>query len=224
MSAQNAKSCALHRKIGPWLAFSPARFPGDTVDRFDANYYRRYYQDRRTRVADPEYYRRLARFIASYSALLDISIVRIADLGCGTGALQNPLLAEFKRASYVGVEQSAYACQKFGWKQSCASEFTAELGFDLVVCHDVMQYLDDKRAAKALTNFRLLTDKLVYFSVLTEEDWRRNVDQDLTDGEVYLRPANWYRRRLKPSFTNLGGGLYLAAGNDAVVYALEGGF
>ena len=194
------------------------------VNRFDANYYRRYYQDRRTRVADPEYYRRLARFIASYSALLDLSISTIADLGCGTGALQKPLLTEFKRATYTGVEQSLYACEKYGWVRACASEFAAGQAYDLVICHDVMQYLDDARAAKALSNFHKLTGKLVYFSVLTEEDWQLNVDQDLTDRDVYLRPANWYRRRLKSKFKNLGGGLYLLTGNDAVVYALEGGF
>ena len=215
----------MSENFGRQSAFSPFKsIKGDIVTRFNANYYRRYYQDRCTRVADPEYYRRLARFIASYSALLDISIKTIVDLGCGTGALQKPLLAEFKRAVYTGIEQSPYACEKYGWVRACASEFGTAQAYDLVVCHDVMQYLDDTRAAKALGNFHKLAGKLVYFSVLTEEDWQLNVDQNLTDRDVYLRPAQWYRRRLKSKFKNLGGGLYLVAANDAVVYALEGGF
>ena len=192
--------------------------------RFDAQYYRRYYQDSHTRVADPGYYRCLARFIASYSAMLDISVASILDLGCGTGALRKPLLEQFERARYEGVERSSYACDRYGWTRGCASDFSSQRRYDLIICHDVMQYLDAKRAAKALANFRQLTNKLLYFSVLTLEDWELNVDQNLTDGEVHLRSAAWYRRRLKPCFKNLGGGMYLAADNSAVVYALEGGF
>ena len=194
---------------------------GQVKHRFDRAYYRRYYLDTHTRVAEPAYYRRLAKFIGAYSDLLDIPVRSMLDIGCGTGALQKPLSAQFKRADYVGIDDSAYACEQYGWIKACASDFVSDRRFDLVICHDVMQYLNDANALKAIKNFARLSTKLVYFSVLTKEDWRRNVDQRLTDGEVFLRPANWYRRLLKSNFRNLGGGLYLANNSDAVVYALE---
>lgn len=191
-------------------------------ERFDNDYYQRYYLNKATRVANPNYYKRLAKFLAAYSAYLGVSVARILDLGCGVGGLQAPLLQEFKKVHYSGIEHSRHACEKYGWEYACASSFSAPQAFDLVICHDVLQYLDAERADKALCNFAQLTNKILYFSVLTKEDWRDHVDQHLTDDNVFLRPASWYRKRLGKQFKNLGGGVYLERGNEAVVYALEG--
>lgn len=191
-------------------------------NRFDEAYYHRYYADPSTRVATPSYYRRVARFVAAYCDYIDVSVGRIVDLGCGTGELRAPLKKEFKRASYLGVEHSHHACEKYGWENDCASTFWAPEPFELVVCHDVLQYLDDELASLALANFAQLTSKILYFSVLTQEDWDAHVDQQLTDNNVYLRPAGWYRRRLSKQFRNLGGGVYLLRNYNSVVYALEG--
>jgi len=191
-------------------------------ERFNKDYYERYYFNRATRVATPSYYQRLASFLAAYSAYLDLSVVRILDLGCGVGGLKAPLKQEFKKAKYSGVEHSRHACEKYGWEHGCASSFSALESFDLVICHDVLQYLDADRADRALENFGQLTQKILYFSVLTKEDWRDHVDQHLTDDDVFLRPASWYRKRLSKQFRNLGGGFYLDRGTDAVVYTLEG--
>ncbi|MEM7466619.1 MAG: class I SAM-dependent methyltransferase [Pseudomonadota bacterium] len=190
---------------------------------FSAEYYQRYYLDGATRVADPKYFKRLASFIGAYARLLDLKIGSIVDLGCGTGTLKKPLLGEFSRVTYAGVELSAYACERYGWQQACASTYETDSAIDLLICHDVLQYLDDELAASALRNFAALTGQLLYFSVLTKEDWQLHVDQHLTDGDVFLREANWYRKRLKNAFKNLGGGMYLARGSEAVVYALESG-
>lgn len=194
--------------------------PGE--ERFGQSYYDRYYLNKATRVATPAYYRRLATFLAAYSAYLDIRVNRVLDIGCGVGGLKSPLLAAFSRAEYVGIEHSQHACAKYGWQNGCASTYHSPKSFDLVICHDVLQYLDAELADKALANFGSLTNKILYFSVLTKEDWRDHVDQHLTDNEVFLRPANWYRKRLSKRFRNLGGGVYLERDNEAVVYALEG--
>ena len=194
----------------------------DGHQRFDEHYYERYYLNKATRVATPGYYKRLARFLAAYSDYLGIRVNRILDLGCGVGGLKLPLLQEFNKAKYVGVERSQHACEKYGWQPGCASDFSPPAPFDLVICHDVLQYLDTELAERALENFNRLTKKMLYFSVLTKEDWRDHVDQHLTDDKVFLRSASWYRKRLSKGFRNLGGGLYLERDNDAVVYALEG--
>ena len=191
-------------------------------ERFDEDYYYRYYSDPSTRVSTPSYYRCVARFVAAYCDYIDIPVTRILDLGCGTGELKSPLEAEFRKATYLGVERSRHACEKYGWENDCASTFWAPEPFDLVVCHDVLQYLDDKLANVALANFSTLTSQALYFSVLTQEDWDHHVDQRLTDNDVFLRSADWYRKRLRKQFRNLGGGMYLLRSHDSVVYALEG--
>jgi hypothetical protein len=38
---------------------------------------------------------------------------------------------------------------------------------------------------------------------------------------VYLRPASFYRSRLRKHFTHAGGGLHLHERSPAVLYALE---
>jgi hypothetical protein len=57
--------------------------------------------------------------------------------------------------------------------------------------------------------------------VLTAEDWRDNCDRRATDGNVHLRPARWYRRRLERHFRVCGGGVFLHRDSGAVLYALE---
>lgn len=188
---------------------------------FDGPYYARFYENRTTRVAEPVYFERLGRFIGAYCGLLDIRIRSIVDLGCGTGTLKRPLQKRFPKADYTGVDISPYACAKYGWECGSASDYSAPDGFDLVVCHDVVQYLSDKEAKATLRNFSGLCRGVLYFSVLTQEDWNENCDKARTDANVNLRSAAWYQRRLQRDFRNLGGGVYLIRSCDIAVYALE---
>jgi len=188
---------------------------------FDEEYYARYYEDRKTRVADPVYFDRLARFIAAYSGLLETRIRSILDLGCGTGVLKKPLMRRFPKANYTGVDISPYACGKYGWELGSVSDYSSPGYFDLVICHDVLQYLSNAQASVAIKNLDNLCQGVLYFSVLTEEDWSDNCDKARTDSEVYLRSADWYRPKLRRHFRNLGGGAYLSRGVDVALYALE---
>jgi SAM-dependent methyltransferase len=192
-----------------------------TRERFDENYYARFYEDRRTRVAGPVYFDALARFIGGYIGLLEIRVRSILDLGCGIGALKIPLLKRFPKATYTGVDTSSFACAKFGWELGSVSDYSPPDRFDLVVCHDVLQYLPRKDAGAAIKNLENLCRGALYFSVLTEEDWSENCDRSRTDSEVNLRPADWYRRKLRRAFRNLGGGVYMSREVDVALYALE---
>ncbi len=188
---------------------------------FDEEYYARYYRDRITRVADPVHFVRLGRFISAYCGLLGIGIRSILDLGCGIGTLRKPLLKRFPKATYTGVDISPYACAKFGWECASVSEYSSLDSFDLVICHDVLQYLSDKDAGAAIRNLNALCRSVLYFSVLTKEDWSDNCNKSLTDSDVNLRSTNWYRRRLRRYFHNLGGGVYVSRKLDIVLYSLE---
>ena len=188
---------------------------------FDEGYYRKYYEDPRTRIADVTDRTVLADFLFAYLRYLRIPIKRVLDIGCGTGLWRQEVRRHHPSARYTGIEKSEYACRKYGWKQGCLTTYRSRTPFDLVLCCDVLQYLDDAEAATAMSNLAALTRRALLFQVLTAGDWENNCDQRVTDGEVYLRDAEWYRQRLKPDFLVCGGGLFLLRTGAPVLYELE---
>ena len=194
---------------------------GDCHLLFDASFYKRYYVDRKTRVASRADALRLGRFVCSYTAYLGFTVSRVLDAGCGLGHFRVPVSQFFPRAGYVGLETSDYLCRRFGWVQASIAGYAPKGGFDLLFCHDVLQYLDDKSAVRALVNLGRLSRGALYFSVLTAEDWRRNADRTRTDSGVRLRPAAWYKARLLRHFRPVGGGLLVRRGYDPLLWELE---
>ena len=190
-------------------------------DRFDGGYFDRFYRHRRTRVAAPLDYVRRARLLAAYAELYQLKVRRVLDAGAGTGWFLRALDAAVPGMRGIGIDVSAYACETYGWRQASVTDYAADRPFDLVVCHDVLQYLPRDRAAQALQNLAGLCRGLMYFSVLTREDWQENCDRSRTDGEVYLRNAAWYRRQLRPAFRQVAAGIYLARSAPAVLFALD---
>jgi trans-aconitate methyltransferase len=188
---------------------------------FDESYYQRFYKDRRTRVADRKSCELLAGFVFAYLDYLQIPVERVLDLGCGTGLWRREVRRRHPGAFYVGVEKSIYACRKYGWEQGSVINYRAEDDFDLVICQGVLQYLGDGEAEAALDNLPRLAPSALYLEVLTAEDWKRNCNRERTDGQVHLRNATWYRKRLRRHFRNCGGGVFLAKGSPAVLYELE---
>jgi 2-polyprenyl-3-methyl-5-hydroxy-6-metoxy-1,4-benzoquinol methylase len=189
--------------------------------RFDAAFYARYYGDPATRVADVTDMACLAGLIAAATRHAGIRVRRILDAGCGIGLLREPLLRHFPQARYTGLEHSEYLCARYGWTRASIAEYAAREPFDLVVCHDVLQYLDDATAAKAIARLRPLARGTLYFSALTRADWRRTADQSRTDRNVHLRTADWYRTRLRRGFRHLGFGVHLVRDLAPVEWQLE---
>ena len=64
----------------------------------------------------------------------------------------------------------------------------------------MLQYLDDRTAARAIANLGRLTRGVLYLSALTTRDWRENCDRTRTDRDVFLRDAAWYGTRLRKHF------------------------
>ena len=188
---------------------------------FDETYFNRYYFDATSRIADRAYFDRLARFLGAYLAFLDCRTERILDAGCGPGFIHRGLRRAFPDVHIDAFDISAYVCDKYGWQCASIDAYDAKRPYDLVICHDVLQYLDRQSAANALDKFGKLTHGALYFSVLTREDWNSNCDQGLTDGDTYLRSSSWYRKKLSLEFVNAGGGLYFKRDADVALYALE---
>ena len=213
--------------MAPWTEPSqPARRPpADTPMRsgfnFDAAYYERFYLDPRTRVSESEDIEIQARFLASYLDYLKIHVRWILDLGCGLGRLREPLLARFPRARYTGVEVSEHLCDELGWVRDSVATFRSRRRYDLVICQDVLQYLDDAQAEQAMRNLARLCRGALWFGALTREDWEENCDQSRTDGNGYVREGSWYRDRLAPTFVCAGGGVFVARRAGVVMFELD---
>ncbi len=188
--------------------------------RFDKDYYQRFYFDGRTAVVSRAEMNARARLIAAYVEHIGVPVRRILDAGCGIGMLRAPLQRSFPRAAYTGLEFSEYLCRRYGWTQGSLSTFAAE-PFDLVVCYDDMQYLDDYTAARALSNLARLTRGVLYLSALTERDWRENCDRTRTDSAVHLRDAAWYGKRLRRYFRPSGVGFWVRRGSPLTTWEME---
>jgi 2-polyprenyl-3-methyl-5-hydroxy-6-metoxy-1,4-benzoquinol methylase len=188
---------------------------------FDSAYFRRYYFNAATRVTSAAEMHGRAQLIAAILRHAGIPVRRILDAGCGIGLLRKPFAKLLPRARYVGLEASDYLCARYGWTQGSVVDFSPRFASDLVICYDVLQYLDDRHAARAIANLAKLSRAAVYVSALTREDWRENCDRTRTDREVHLRPGDWYRRRLKKRFSYMGFGVWLRKDVTAMLWDME---
>jgi SAM-dependent methyltransferase len=199
--------------------FGPRR-PGPRS--FDRAFYDRFYRDPSTRVAGPGSVRALGRFVCAYVDYLGIEVRRVLDLGCGLGFWREVIAEHYPEASYHGVEVSEHLCKELGWERGSVVDYRGEPA-DLVICHGVLQYLGAREARGAIVNLAQLTRGALYLEALTREDWQDNCDQSVTDGNVHLRPAAWYRRWLGKELIACGGGVFLPRDTDIVLFELEHG-
>ena len=188
---------------------------------FDSAYFRKYYFSKVTRVTTPAEMRERAQLIAAILRHAGIPVRTILDAGCGIGLLRKAFSAAMPGARYSGLETSDYLCNRYQWIKGSVVDFAPRASSDLVVCYDVLQYLNDRDAARALANLAKLTGAALYVSALTREDWRANCDRRRTDRAVHLRAGDWYRRRLRRGFNYLGFGVWLHRDVTAILWDME---
>jgi SAM-dependent methyltransferase len=191
------------------------------ANNFTAAYFRKFYLNAATRVVTPREMHSRAALIAGALRQCQIPVRSILDAGCGIGLLRKPFKELLPRARYVGLESSQYLCGRFNWIHGSISDFAPGKSFDLVVCYDVLQYLPDREAARAIANLGKLSRAALYVSALTTEDWRENCDRSRTDRAVHLRRGEWYRRRLKKSFHYVGFGIWVRKNVTAIQWEME---
>ena len=186
---------------------------------FDAAYYRRFYYNPATRAATPEYAKRQARFIAAYLQFIDLPVTSILDMGCGVGRVLRALGKAFPEATTTGVEFSEYLCERYGWTQGSVVDYRGK-AHDLVICNDVLGYLDRKACDAAITNLARLCKGALYLGALTREDMAV-VDRERTDPDQHLRSLAWYQKRLHRHFSTIGGGLFLKKPLPVPMWSLD---
>lgn len=187
---------------------------------FDAAFYRRFYFDPRTKVTTRAETAQRARTVAALVEHLELPVRAILDAGCGLGWMRRPLLRAFPGARYTGIEVSSHICERLGWTHASIASYRTRARFDLVICYDVLQYLTDSEAARAVANLGRLCRGALFLHVPTREDWQRNADHSCSDADIHLRSTDWYRRRLARRFRHAGFGLYVRRGLPLVQWEL----
>lgn len=190
-------------------------------NQFDPGFYQRFYVNPRTRVTTREEMTRRANAVAAVVKHLELPVRNILDAGCGLGLMRPALLKAFPGASYTGLEVSEHLCKRYGWIRESLATYRPRGRFDLILCYDVLQYLSDRDAVRALANLGRLCRGAVYFHAPTHEDWRGNADRSCSDGDIHLRDADWYRTRLSRSFHHVGFGIHVRRGVPFVQWELE---
>jgi SAM-dependent methyltransferase len=189
---------------------------------FDAAYYRRYYHDPRTAVTSRAEMHARAGLIAASVRYIGLPVTRILDAGCGVGLMRAPLKRALPSARYVGLEASEYLCRRYGWRHGTLQTLEPSERYELVVCYDVLQYLEKPEAREAIAKLTAVCRGALYFGALTSGDWRNNCDQSRTDKVPGLRSAAWYRRELARGFRPLGCGMWLRRGAPVTLWDLDG--
>jgi trans-aconitate methyltransferase len=192
-----------------------------THNRFDPAFYERFYANPRTRVTTPQDMTRRAVAVGVLVKQLELPVKRILDAGCGLGLMRKALVKAFPAASYTGIEVSEHLCKRLGWTQASLATYRPRGRFDLIICYDVLQYLPDAAAARAMANLGRLCRGVLYFHAPTRGDWQQNADLSCSDSNVHLRDADWYRTRLARGFDHVGFGLHVRRGTPYVQWELE---
>jgi SAM-dependent methyltransferase len=145
---------------------------------YDETYFNRWYRDPTDRVSTRESLVRKVRMAVSVTEfLLGREIRSVLDVGCGE-APWFPILKRLRpTARYVGVDPSDYVVDRFGDKRGIRRGSLGSLGSvkslrksDLVVCADVLQYVDTRDIERGLRAIRKLLSGVAYIEAFTTED------------------------------------------------------
>lgn len=195
---------------------------------YDRHYFERWYRDPALKDAAIGGRARLARKVALAVATAEYHLERplrsVLDIGCGEGAWRAPLLKLRPRASYLGFDSSEYAIARHGRRRQLHLASFADFQYlrpcppaDLLVCSDVMHYLDARELDRGLPGLAELCGGVAFLETFTRED---GIDGD-TEG-FKRRPARFYRQRFETAgFVALGSHLWLSPALSDATTALE---
>ena len=188
---------------------------------FDERFFRRFYENRASRVQGRREVNRLASVVTTIVETSYGPIRTALDIGAGTGLWRDWFAARRPRTRYRSTDVSAYACQRYGHERRDIARWRVEEEFDLVVCQSVLPYLSDADAARAIRNITAMTRGFLYLEAVTDRDLA--VADCATDFDMKGRPAEWYRSRLRKGFQQVGYGLWVRRTANAHLWELEYG-
>ena len=190
---------------------------------YDRAYYDRWYRGSNRIRSEGELQRKVVMAVSIAEFFLRRPIRSVLDVGCGEAPWFVHLRELRPRVSYVGIESSDYAIEKFGRERNIHRGSVGGLSvdgrrYDLVVCADVLHYVNDRDVRHGVRAMSRLSRGLVYLEVLTKED---EIIGDLH--EFIRRPAQWYRDLCtRNGMTFVGPYSWLAPALRPTVAELEG--
>lgn len=163
------------------------------MKRFDRAYFEKWYRSRDRVITPSELRRKVSLAVAMTEYALGRSLRSVLDVGCGEGAWFPHLRALRPKAGYLGMDSSPYAVERFGRTrniiQCTFAEISLDRDYDLVVCSDVLHYLDTDEIRKGIPEIARHTRGIAFLEFMTRED---HVDGDLEG--FFRRPFSWYER------------------------------
>jgi SAM-dependent methyltransferase len=165
------------------------------MKQYDRQYFEKWYRNPRTRVStDLEVRRKVSVAVSVTEYFLRRAIRTVLDVGCGEAPWRDHLRDLRPRVSYLGLDPAEYVVERFGRAKNIRRASFGELpsmrlrSFDLVVCSDVLHYVDEREIRPGVAEIARLTDGIAFIEVLTRED---EIVGDLEG--LIRRPARWYR-------------------------------
>ncbi len=145
---------------------------------YDRAYFDRWYRDPGVRVATPSTVARKIRLVLGIAeSLLERPVRSVLDVGCGEAPWREPLRRARPSLRYVGVDSSEYVVARFGRRRGIRRGTFGALGeldlrgkFDLVVCCDVLQYVQTMELKSGLAAIAALLGGVAYLEAYTTED------------------------------------------------------
>lgn len=177
--------------------------------RFDANYFEAFYGGPEERQRDrlEAYY--VAQGIVGIVEWLQGDIASVLEIGAGCGYWRDWFKEHRPAVPYRSTDVSAYACKTFGHERRDISRWRVKQRYDLVVCADVLEIIDDEPCERAIENVAAMTATFAYVNIATAADLKTAYADPRTDAKLKGRSAAWYRKRMRPHFVQLAFGLWI---------------
>ena len=191
---------------------------GIEAGRFDDRYYRRFYG--KGGAHDRTQVEHLATGVHHMAAWWGVPVRSVLDVGAGMGFWRDWYRTTHPTVKVRSIDVSEYACATWGHERRDIADWRPRGQFDLVVCHSVLQYVDDERVVRAIDHLAAATRSLLYLELPTRDDLRHLVDRSATDMEVFHRTGKWYRSHLELQLRQVGAGLWVPR-NGVPMYELE---
>lgn len=147
-------------------------------------------------------------FVLAFCRHAKLDLRRFADVGAGTGWWTKEFKRQYrKRCEIETFDSSAVAVKNYGHKLTTADKFGGR-PYDLIVCRDVLRYMDNATAERAIDRLGAKSRGVLYLHVITRDD---EIDQSASDMSGHFRSTRWYTQRLAGAgFVNVGMGLFVS--------------
>lgn len=191
---------------------------------YDEHYFERWY--RREGFGSRARLRRKAHFaLSSAEYLLERPVRNVLDIGCGEAPWRAALQRLRPSIAYVGVDPSEYAVERYGRSRGIRLGSFGALDaldlpgpFDLVVCADVVLYVNNRDLRRGLESIATLLRGVAYIEIFTAND---DIEGDLSLFHR-RRPSTYDRAFESVGLTRVGPHLYVGADVFSTLADFEG--